>query len=176
MKNPCPICFEDMFSSTKTVTVLTRCGHTMHQECQRILANTPAVGLQALRCPICGKGMYENEEIWRRIEREIQANPLPPNIQKKVRISCNDCGNRSVAPWHPIGMQCKKCKSFNTVEIGVAPSPEGAGDDVQEGEEDPPAEQPEDNNHRPAEPPQQQAEDQEIGDIEEEDLWVDEEE
>eukprot|EP01057_Protomagalhaensia_wolfi_P000930 Protomagalhaensia_wolfi_Nauph_80__929@NODE_1536_length_1482_cov_116_338184_g1192_i0_p1_GENE_NODE_1536_length_1482_cov_116_338184_g1192_i0NODE_1536_length_1482_cov_116_338184_g1192_i0_p1_ORF_typecomplete_len305_score3_42zfCHY/PF05495_12/9_5e18zfCHY/PF05495_12/1_8e04zfC3HC4/PF00097_25/4_7e03zfC3HC4/PF00097_25/1_8e04zfC3HC4/PF00097_25/8_9e08zfRING_UBOX/PF13445_6/6_6e03zfRING_UBOX/PF13445_6/1_7e04zfRING_UBOX/PF13445_6/1_8e04zfRING_UBOX/PF13445_6/9_2e08zfC3HC4_2/PF13923_6/1_4e04zfC3HC4_2/PF13923_6/1_ len=33
MRGDCPICLEPMFDSRKSVTVLERCGHTLHVEC-----------------------------------------------------------------------------------------------------------------------------------------------
>eukprot|EP01055_Gregarina_sp_Pseudo9_P005905 Gregarina_sp_Pseudo_9__5904@NODE_935_length_2053_cov_34_058093_g877_i0_p1_GENE_NODE_935_length_2053_cov_34_058093_g877_i0NODE_935_length_2053_cov_34_058093_g877_i0_p1_ORF_typecomplete_len286_score24_88zfCHY/PF05495_12/3e20zfCHY/PF05495_12/1_8e04zfRING_2/PF13639_6/1_6e03zfRING_2/PF13639_6/1_8e04zfRING_2/PF13639_6/7e08zfC3HC4_2/PF13923_6/8_9e03zfC3HC4_2/PF13923_6/5_6e03zfC3HC4_2/PF13923_6/1_8e04zfC3HC4_2/PF13923_6/1_8e04zfC3HC4_2/PF13923_6/1_1e05zfRING_UBOX/PF13445_6/1_8e04zfRING_UBOX/PF13445_6/1_ len=35
MRGDCPICLESMFDSTKSVCVLRKCGHTLHDECFR---------------------------------------------------------------------------------------------------------------------------------------------
>eukprot|EP00922_Rhytidocystis_sp_ex-Travisia-forbesii_P065383 GHVS01097159.1.p1 GENE.GHVS01097159.1~~GHVS01097159.1.p1 ORF type:complete len:380 (-),score=65.24 GHVS01097159.1:131-1270(-) len=127
MKNPCPICLEDMFSSVKTVVVLDQCGHTMHKECHRTLRTTPAMSLQAIRCPLCGKGMSDNKVVWDEIERSIEMNPLPDNIRRTARISCNDCSSKSSCDWHVIGMKCAECGGYNTAEIDPPVEQEGAG-------------------------------------------------
>ncbi len=52
---------------------------------------------------------------WEDRAREIQSQPMPPDLARVVDIWCNDCEKRSSrCNWHFLGVQCPACRSFNT--------------------------------------------------------------
>lgn len=108
----CPVCQEDLFSSRDASHELP-CGHAIHWHCFRELASHDS------RCPMCKKTAETHERMkptWDAMAMGIALQPVPPELCKVVTIKCNDCEevqhNRS---WHFLGVQCRKCESFNTV-------------------------------------------------------------
>ena len=55
-KSQCPVCFEDLHTSRKTVVVL-KCGHFLHEECLDQL-----VAFTLFRCPICNTYLGAEED------------------------------------------------------------------------------------------------------------------
>nr|XP_043635821.1 E3 ubiquitin-protein ligase MIEL1-like isoform X2 [Erigeron canadensis] len=103
MKHHCPICYEFLFDSIKSVSIM-KCGHTMHVECADEMINQ-----NQYRCPICSKSMGDMSATWRRIDEEVS-------------ILCNDCNNTSKVPFHIFGHKCSHCNSYNTRRIGTTDS------------------------------------------------------
>ncbi|KAI8522748.1 hypothetical protein RHMOL_Rhmol13G0021100 [Rhododendron molle] len=95
MKNHCPICYEYLFDSIQSTTIM-RCGHTMHKNCfdEMLVQNQ-------YRCPICSKSVCDMSRTWERLDEEVQ-------------ILCNDCNSRSEALFHIFGHKCRHCNSYNT--------------------------------------------------------------
>lgn len=110
-KNICPVCREDMFSSRQSPIELA-CGHCIHDKCFRTLAQFD------YRCPICKKTACDEvmmEEAWTSRARDIEMQPMPPNLSREVCIICNDCARKTRSlQWHFLGVQCPSCRSFNT--------------------------------------------------------------
>jgi len=110
-KNICPVCREDMFSSRQSPIELA-CGHCIHDKCFRTLAQFD------YRCPICKKTACDEvmmEEAWASRARDIEMQPMPPNLSRVVCIICNDCARKTRSlNWHFLGVQCPSCRSFNT--------------------------------------------------------------
>ncbi len=45
----------------------------------------------------------------------LQATPMPNEYSNvRVPILCNDCSQRSTAPFHVLGHKCPGCGSYNT--------------------------------------------------------------
>lgn len=111
-KNECPICREDMHTSRSPPQDLP-CGHVIHSHCFRRLASFD------YRCPICKKTVIDQSVMlnaWNARARDIEAQPMPADLARIVTIMCNDCEEKTCnLPWHFLGVQCPKCKSFNTV-------------------------------------------------------------
>ena len=111
-KNNCPVCREDMFVSRQSPQDLP-CGHAIHAHCFRNLAGFD------YRCPICKKTVVSQQSMsaaWRARARDIELQPMPPDLAREVDIACNDCERKSEGRgWHFLGVQCPHCSSFNTV-------------------------------------------------------------
>ncbi|CAK9882569.1 unnamed protein product [Sphagnum jensenii] len=109
MHHNCSVCFEYLFDSMKDITVMP-CGHTMHLECLREMHRHAQYF-----CPICSKSVCDMTSIWRYIDEEIAATPMPEAYQNKlVWILCNDCSSRNEVPYHVIAHKCTGCGSYNT--------------------------------------------------------------
>lgn len=114
----CPVCYEDLFSSRSACHELP-CNHSIHWQCFYELSRVD------IRCPICKKTMFPDEdkdEIWRGLREDIEMQPLPPEETRVVDLVCNDCEKRDCnRRWHPLGVECSYCHSFNTsIDIKMA--------------------------------------------------------
>lgn len=116
MHQNCPVCLQDLFQSTIQVTIL-QCGHTIHQDCLRELQMSFA-GLQSLRCPICNVSLYQYEDLWAEMDRQVAETPMPPEYNNvNISIICNDCRECALVPFHVLGHKCPHCSSYNTRRI-----------------------------------------------------------
>jgi len=111
----CPICFENLFHSTKSTTHL-HCGHVMHYHCLMSYITEA----QSRKCPLCSKSIVKQslEEI-ELMDAIIESTReyLPPELKdkKNVSILCNDCLEKSHdCLFHFYGIKCKSCGSYNT--------------------------------------------------------------
>jgi uncharacterized CHY-type Zn-finger protein len=110
-KCDCPICGEYLFTSSLPVSFM-QCGHSIHSSCFKDLCNT------TYKCPICSKSIANMESQFRRLDRSIEEQPMPPDYaDKKAYIFCNDCNSRCVAAYHWLGTKCVLCDSYNTVQL-----------------------------------------------------------
>lgn len=107
----CPVCYEDLFSSRSVCHELP-CNHSMHWHCFHKLSR------HDIRCPICKKTMIDDEdkeEVWKGLKEDIEAQPVPSDQTRVVDVVCNDCEITSPnRRWHPLGIDCLECGSFNT--------------------------------------------------------------
>lgn len=88
------------------------CGHYLHHACYNAYMAT------AYQCPVCKKSAINMELQWRKLELEIENQPMPSQWHgTKVEIRCNDCGGRSRVPYHWLGNKCSLCDGYNTVEV-----------------------------------------------------------
>eukprot|EP00257_Ricinus_communis_P018775 XP_015577580.1 E3 ubiquitin-protein ligase RZFP34 [Ricinus communis] len=109
MHHNCPVCFEFLFDTMKDITVLP-CGHTIHLECVREMEQH-----YRYSCPVCSKSICDMSKLWRKLDQEIAATPMPEIYQNKmVWILCNDCGANSHVQFHIVAHKCLNCKSYNT--------------------------------------------------------------
>jgi RING finger/CHY zinc finger protein 1 len=110
-KSNCPICQECMFDSRKKTHEMP-CGHALHWDCFLELTKHDS------RCPLCKKTAESEKRMaatWKFMALNIVFNPIPCEMAKVVDIYCNDCEtHQSNRPWHPVGIQCQSCVSFNT--------------------------------------------------------------
>lgn len=111
----CPICYEDLFSSIKSWTLI-RCGHHIHTECLKELLKQ-----DYHKCPACQKTLF-NDDVTKEIneiyDKIIEQNIMPDeyiNVMKD--IYCNDCNLKSNAKFHFMAMKCASCGSYNTCTV-----------------------------------------------------------
>eukprot|EP00937_MAST-01D_sp_MAST-1D-sp2_P006490 g6490.t1 len=108
LESDCPICHEFMFTSTTPVMFL-KCGHCMHVHCYEQYTQTQYT------CPICCKSVGDMREYFARIDRLIQAQPMPRSFRHVLsHILCSDCGAKGTATYHFVGHKCGGCGSYNT--------------------------------------------------------------
>lgn len=107
--NNCPICLENLFHSTRTSIILD-CSHSIHKDClDKQIQNNK------LNCPLCRKSIYSGEGLKKMIEyidNLIQENPFSEEILYDIK--CNDCLTSCQVKFHPFGMKCSNCGSYNT--------------------------------------------------------------
>lgn len=109
LNSNCPICFEYLFDSVKSISVL-KCGHTMHERCLKVSIGSAAVRGRGLTknkpkkamlgqlrtlgdfkscasCPTCSKTVTDLSAVWEQLDMEIATNPMPddPKLPKTVR-------------------------------------------------------------------------------------------
>jgi len=109
MQRDCPICYEYLFDSLEAPQVL-RCGHTIHRKC---LENYSAHG--GYTCPLCNASVCDMRAAWLYLDEEIRNAPLPEDLlHQQVEMLCNDCHQRSQTVFHPMGLKCAPCGSYNT--------------------------------------------------------------
>ena len=110
LEDQCPICMEDMFTSTNSVKALP-CGHYMHTSCFKEHSK------HSFTCPTCSKSMGDMSVYFQMLESLVaaEADFMPEEDKRRTsRIICNDCGDHSTVPFHYVYHQCPGCKSFNT--------------------------------------------------------------
>jgi hypothetical protein len=113
----CPICGEYMFTSPSPV-VFMLCGHGIHKVCWDEHMKS------SYKCPICSKSMVNMETQFRNLDREIDAQPMPPQFQDtKAMVSCNDCYAKSAVKYHWLGLKCAICDSYNTAQLSILSDP-----------------------------------------------------
>jgi len=121
IKSNCPICNEDLFSST-TPASLMKCGHSIHTNCMKKYKDRGNYS-----CPLCSKSLADLSEVWAEFDLMIEEQPMPEEFaQSKTFILCNDCEKKSEVPFHFLGHKCLFCGVYNTKIIshtGV-PSPQ----------------------------------------------------
>ncbi|KAL5561548.1 hypothetical protein UlMin_031295 [Ulmus minor] len=113
MKNHCPVCYEYLFDSTKSVRIM-KCGHTMHMECFSEMERQ-----KQYRCPICSKTVIDMPLDWVVLDAEIGFTAMPEEFHYEVSILCNDCNSRSEVRFHILGHKCSQCRSYNTRRIST---------------------------------------------------------
>lgn len=115
MRQNCPICFEYLFDSVRPTAVLP-CGHTIHSDCLKEMERH-----RALACPLCLKSYADLGPVWRRVDDEIAATPMPDEYKDwAVTIACNDCAATGArVPFHVLGHKCPACASYNTRRLAI---------------------------------------------------------
>lgn len=104
----CPVCLEDLFTSTKEVTSI-QCGHRIHKGCLIEFCAT------SISCPLCKKLFVNKEEFNKAMEEYITRAVNPECFRnKKATILCNECLKKSTVDFHIAGHKCLECGSYNT--------------------------------------------------------------
>ena len=112
----CPVCMARLFDSTDPATFL-RCGHSIHAKCFRALLRSGDP-----RCPLCKRCVVDMRLADLETALEIARTPLPePYASWVAVIDCNECGTKSVVPFHILGHRCSACHSFNTAVLSKRP-------------------------------------------------------
>lgn len=104
----CPLCFDNLFESTKSFTKLN-CGHAIHLDCLSEILKS-----NNIKCPLCSKSTIDTSTYFQILDREIQLTPMPEELKIDVKIICNDCNLLSDTIFHIIGHKCNHCGSYNT--------------------------------------------------------------
>ncbi|XP_052311800.1 E3 ubiquitin-protein ligase RZFP34 isoform X2 [Populus trichocarpa] len=117
MHHNCPVCFEFLFDTMRDITVLP-CGHTIHLECLKEMEQH-----YRYSCPVCSKSICDMTRLWKKLDQEIAATPMPETYQNKmVWILCNDCGANSHVQFHIVAHKCLRCNSYNTRQTRGGPA------------------------------------------------------
>jgi hypothetical protein len=102
-----------MFNSSEAIVAMP-CGHYLHQTCYVEYTADEEV----YQCPICKKSAKNMEVKWRKLDSEIQQQPMPTHLRgMKVEIRCIDCAGRSRVDEHWLGNKCSLCDGYNTVVV-----------------------------------------------------------
>jgi len=113
MNQNCPVCLENLFYSRESSVPLKCCTNWIHVTCFNKYLKSFAT------CPLCSKSLAEmpkeQVESIDKLIAETKDN-LPEELKnKKVTIFCNDCLKKTEnIDFHPIGMKCASCSSYNT--------------------------------------------------------------
>ncbi|KAH7295966.1 hypothetical protein KP509_26G001500 [Ceratopteris richardii] len=108
LESNCPICHDFMFTSKAPVKALS-CGHFMHSACFQAFIN------HHYTCPICCKSVGDMSVYFGMLDGLLASEELPEEYKdRKQDILCNDCEQKSVAPFHWLYHKCAKCGSYNT--------------------------------------------------------------
>ena len=60
------------------------------------------------------------QELWVGIKESINEQPVPLEETRVVDIKCNDCEVSELnRRWHPLGLDCSSCGSFNTTLMDI---------------------------------------------------------
>lgn len=104
----CPICCEDLFTST-TNTIRLQCNHPIHEYCLMEYLKTN------YRCPFCYKSIVDLTEYNKLMDQEIN-NYIVPDEYKNiiVNVLCNECEMKFSTSFHIVGYKCTSCGSYNT--------------------------------------------------------------
>ncbi|KAL8141973.1 hypothetical protein V2J09_015005 [Rumex salicifolius] len=121
LEDVCPICHEDMFTSSNPVKAL-KCGHLMHSSCFKDYTSLHYA------CPVCCKSLGDLKVYFAMLDAYLAEERLPDEYRGQTQaILCNDCGGRGIAPFHFIHHKCTYCGSYNTKKAegnsGILKSP-----------------------------------------------------
>nr|XP_034896075.1 E3 ubiquitin-protein ligase RZFP34-like isoform X1 [Populus alba] len=106
-----------LFDTMRDITVLP-CGHTIHLECLKEMEQH-----YRYSCPVCSKSICDLTRLWKKLDQEIAATPMPETYQNKmVWILCNDCGANSHVQFHIVAHKCFRCNSYNTRQTRGGPA------------------------------------------------------
>ena len=120
LESDCPICGEFMFTSTRDIVYLDRCGHPIHRDCQ-----VEHIKAGLYQCPICLKSMIDTTMLFSQIESMLEMEEMPDEYAgMRSHIYCNDCEQKSWTPFHFIYHRCQECNSFNTKVLRTVNSEE----------------------------------------------------
>ncbi|KAH9608672.1 hypothetical protein KSS87_021889 [Heliosperma pusillum] len=108
IEDKCPICQEDMFTSTDPVKSLN-CGHVMHSTCFQDYT------CMKYTCPICSKSLGDMQVYFKMLDALLAEEKMPEEYSGQTQgILCNDCANKGTAPFHWLYHKCSCCGSYNT--------------------------------------------------------------
>nr|PNR27802.1 hypothetical protein PHYPA_029954 [Physcomitrium patens] len=111
LESNCPICNDFLFTSNTPVKALP-CGHFMHSAC--FMAYTHS----HYTCPICSKSVGDMVVYFGMLDALLAAEQLPDEYRNRCQeILCNDCEQKSTAPFHWLYHKCEGCGSYNTRTI-----------------------------------------------------------
>ncbi|CAJ1936860.1 unnamed protein product [Sphenostylis stenocarpa] len=104
----CPICCDDLFTSSATVRALP-CGHYMHSACFQ------AYTCSHYTCPICSKSLGDMAVYFGMLDALLAAEELPEEYKDRCQdILCHDCDGKGSSRFHWLYHKCGFCGSYNT--------------------------------------------------------------
>ncbi|KAK8470487.1 hypothetical protein PHAVU_004G156022 [Phaseolus vulgaris] len=104
----CPICCDDLFTSSATVRALP-CGHYMHSSCFQ------AYTCSHYTCPICSKSLGDMAVYFGMLDALLAAEELPEEYRDRYQdILCHDCDRKATSRFHWLYHKCGSCGSYNT--------------------------------------------------------------
>ncbi|WJX54320.1 hypothetical protein P8452_40218 [Trifolium repens] len=104
----CPICCDDLFTSSATVRALP-CGHYMHSACFQAYTSSHYT------CPICSKSLGDMAVYFGMLDALLAAEELPEEYRDRHQdILCNDCDRKGTSRFHWLYHKCGSCGSYNT--------------------------------------------------------------
>ncbi|CAJ1951937.1 unnamed protein product [Sphenostylis stenocarpa] len=104
----CPICCDDLFTSSATVRALP-CGHYMHSSCFQ------AYTCSHYTCPICSKSLGDMAVYFGMLDALLAAEELPEEYRDRYQdILCHDCDRKGTSRFHWLYHKCGCCGSYNT--------------------------------------------------------------
>ncbi|KAH1241232.1 Zinc finger protein BRUTUS [Glycine max] len=104
----CPICCDDLFTSSATVRALP-CGHYMHSSCFQ------AYTCSHYTCPICSKSLGDMAVYFGMLDALLAAEELPEEYRDRYQdILCHDCDRKGTSRFHWLYHKCGSCGSYNT--------------------------------------------------------------
>lgn len=113
LETNCPICCDDMFSSSAVVRALP-CGHFMHSACFQAYTCSHYI------CPICSKSLGDMAVYFGMLDALLASEALPEEYRDRCQdVLCNDCGKKGTSPFHWLYHKCRFCGSYNTRVIKV---------------------------------------------------------
>ncbi|CAI0553175.1 unnamed protein product [Linum tenue] len=116
LETNCPICCDDLFTSSLSVRGLP-CGHFMHSSCFQ------AYTCSHYMCPICSKSMGDMSVYFGMLDALLASEVLPEEYRDRCQdILCNDCNKKGSAPFHWLYHKCGSCGSYNTRVIRTDPN------------------------------------------------------
>lgn len=108
LKRDCPVCMEDMATSTEQV-VFMHCGHAIHMKCFTEYTR------KSFTCPICIKSLTDMTSWYRALDATILQEKMPPGFANRRQIVyCHDCEVNSKAHFHFKYHKCQVCRGYNT--------------------------------------------------------------
>ena len=111
-----------MFDSPESVVFMV-CGHSIHRRCYSQHMKT------SYRCPLCSRSITNMETQFLKLEREIEAQPMPEEFRDtKAWVACNDCLAKTKVKYHWLGLKCAVCDSYNTVQLSLMSNPSDESD------------------------------------------------
>jgi RING finger/CHY zinc finger protein 1 len=116
LNNNCPICYEDLSSSTIPSSTL-KCGHLMHRTCLNEYLEHDYI------CPLCSKSIVDASKLYKHIDKhidkQIEDSVMEDSCRPEINILCNDCNTKSTVKYHILGQKCgsEQCGSYNTKRI-----------------------------------------------------------
>ncbi|XP_019436687.1 PREDICTED: zinc finger protein BRUTUS-like isoform X1 [Lupinus angustifolius] len=104
----CPICCDDLFTSSATVRALP-CGHYMHSSCFQAYTSSHYT------CPICSKSLGDMAVYFGMLDALLAAEELPDEYKDRSQdILCHDCDRKGMSRFHWLYHKCGFCGSYNT--------------------------------------------------------------
>ncbi|KAL9243203.1 hypothetical protein vseg_017118 [Gypsophila vaccaria] len=108
IEDKCPICLEDLFTSTNIIKSL-QCGHVMHSTCFQDYT------CLHYSCPICSKSLGNMQVYFDMLDAFLAEEEMPEEYRGKTQgILCNDCEKKGTARFHWLYHKCSSCGSYNT--------------------------------------------------------------
>jgi len=123
MESDCPVCKDFLWNSDTPVKAMP-CGHMMHTRCFE------AYTKHYYTCPLCRKSLGDFSAYFRMLDAILEeekegvlgedgdTDATAAKTKTTQNVSCNDCGETTIAPFHFVYHKCVTCHSYNTRVLG----------------------------------------------------------